>query len=68
MLARLKNGSIGTVEVSKIHIGTNDDFSIEIHGDKGAIKFNLMEPGYLYFYDGTVEDSPYGGVRGYIKN
>lgn len=67
IIARLKNGSLGTVEVSKIHLGTNDDLSIEIHGDKGAIKFNLMEPGYLYFYDGTAADSPYGGYRGYTR-
>ena len=40
--AKLKNGACGTIEASKIAIGTNDDLKLEIYGEKGAIKFDLM--------------------------
>ncbi|NLN04872.1 MAG: Gfo/Idh/MocA family oxidoreductase [Clostridiaceae bacterium] len=65
MIARLENGGLGTITVSRITIGTNDGLEIEIHGDKGAVKFSLMEPNKLYFFDGTKETSPYGGESGY---
>jgi predicted dehydrogenase len=67
MLLTMKNGAAGTVEVSKIATGTNDELRFEIHGDKGAISFNLMEPDWLYFYDNSVPDKPFGGKKGYTK-
>ena len=51
--AKLKNGACGTIEASKIAIGTNDDLKLEIYGEKGAIKFDLMQPNFLYYYDGS---------------
>ena len=63
--ARLNNGAVGTVEASKITIGANDDFSVCVYGTKGAIKFDLMNPNYLYFYDGEYTGTPYGGDRGF---
>lgn len=51
MLARLKNGASGTMETGKIFTGTNDDLSFEIYGTNGALKFSLMEPNWLYWYD-----------------
>ena len=67
MTAVLKNGACGTVTASKLTLGVNDDLNIEIVGEKGAIKFSLMEPNWLYFYDGTVADAPIGGMRGYTR-
>lgn len=67
MLATLKNGAHGTVEVSKITTGANDDLRLEIHGEKGSVAFDLMQPNYLQFYDATLEDGVYGGTRGYTK-
>lgn len=67
MLATLKNGAHGTVEVSKITTGANDDLRLEIHGEKGSVAFDLMQPNYLQFYDATLEDGSYGGTRGYTK-
>lgn len=63
--ARLVCGACGTVEASKITVGANDDFTLEVYGTKGALKFNLMNPNYLYFYDGTRDAFPNGGDRGY---
>lgn len=67
IIFQMKNGAVGTVEASKIATGTNDELRFEIHGDKGAIKFNLMEPNYLDFYDNTKPDGPFGGCRGFTR-
>lgn len=61
--AQLKCGALGHITVSKIHQGTNDDFSFEIYGTKGSLRFNLMEPNWLYYYNGNEAES----VRGTTK-
>lgn len=65
MMARLSCGACGTIEASKVAVGTNDDFSIEIYGTKGALKFNLMNPNYLYFYDAQNSYSKTGAESGF---
>lgn len=67
IIAQMQNGSIGTIEATKIATGTNDELRFEIHGEKGAVKFNLMEPNWLEFYDNTLPEQPYGGYKGYTK-
>ncbi len=67
MLCRMKNGAVGNITASKIHTGTNDDVNIEIYGEKGAIKYSLMEPGWLYFYDTERAGEPIGGERGFTR-
>lgn len=66
IVAKMKNGALGTVEASKIATGTNDELKFEIHGDRGAIRFSLMEANYLDFFDNTVKESPLGGERGFL--
>jgi len=63
--AKMKSGAIGTLEASKIIIGSNDDLDIEIYGTKGAANFQLKNPSYLYIYDTRDEEGPIGGKRGY---
>ena len=65
MLAELKNGAVGTVTASKLTCGANDDLNIEVFGSKGSLRFSLMNPNYLYYYDGTKSAMPYGGTAGY---
>jgi predicted dehydrogenase len=67
IIAKMKNGVSGTIEASKIATGTNDELRFEIHGDKGAIRFNLMEPNWLEYYDNTLPDLHLGGEKGYLK-
>jgi predicted dehydrogenase len=67
MITRMQDGCIGTIEASKIATGTNDELRLEIHGDKGALKFNLMEPNWLDFYDNTIGERPLGGMKGFTK-
>jgi Predicted dehydrogenases and related proteins len=67
MIVKMKSGCMGTIEASKVATGTNDELRFEIHGDKGAVRFNLMDPNYLEFYDNTQPDAPLGGNKGYTK-
>jgi predicted dehydrogenase len=67
MIVKMKEGATGIVEASKVATGANDELRFEIHGDKGSIRFNLMEPNWLEFYDNTLPDAPLGGVKGYTK-
>jgi predicted dehydrogenase len=67
MFAKMQNGALGTIEASKISTGTNDELRFEIHGQKGALKFDLMNPNWLEFYDNTLPDQDFGGLKGYTK-
>ena len=67
VIATLKNGAVGTLEASKINVGANDDFTLEVFGTDGALKFDLMQPNYLWFYDNTAKASPIGGFKGYTQ-
>jgi predicted dehydrogenase len=67
LIAEMADGSLGTLEASKIATGTQDEMRFEIHGERGALRFNLMDPNWLYFYDNTLPERPYGGERGYTQ-
>ncbi len=67
MIATLENGAHGTIEISKITTGANDDLRFEIHGENGSIAFDLMELNFLDFYSVDNSDGNYGGTRGYTK-
>ena len=67
MLAKLRSGAMGTVEVSKVASGANDDLTIEIRGEKGALRFDLMDPNFLWFYDATRKGGELGGESGYQR-
>ena len=67
MLLEMPNGALGTVEASKIATGTNDEFTLELRGRKGALKWNGMDPDYVYYYDATLPERPLGGLRGFTQ-
>ena len=67
MTLRMKNGALGSVEASKIATGTNDEMGFEIYGKKGALRFDLMEPNWLWFFDQTQPEAPLGGSRGWTR-
>ena len=62
---RLPGGALGSIEASKIATGANDELTIEVRGDKGALVWDLMQPNYVRFYDNTLPEAPYGGNRGF---
>ena len=67
LMGKTADGACGTITVGKLQVGTNDDLSFEIYGEKGALRFSLMEPNWLYFYDNTAKDAPIGGERGFTR-
>jgi predicted dehydrogenase len=67
IIARLKSGGMGTIEVSKITVGANDDLSFRISGEKGSLRFDLMNPNFIEFYSSERDGGDLGGERGYTK-
>ena len=65
LLIELASGGVGIIEVSRVAQGTTEDLSFEIHGSQGAIKFDVMDPSWLYAYDGRDPKKPLGGTHGY---
>ena len=65
--AEMANGAIGTLEFSRLATGAEDELRIEVHGDQGALAFNLMEPNWLYAYDVRQPEEPMGGERGWTR-
>ncbi|MCL2814192.1 MAG: Gfo/Idh/MocA family oxidoreductase [Oscillospiraceae bacterium] len=65
--AKLPNGAIGTIEATKLACGTNSDLSVEIYGEVGALRYSLMQPNFLEFYDESRPGGDYGGERGFTS-
>jgi predicted dehydrogenase len=65
MQVELEGGGLGTIESSRVATGTNDEMKFELHGDRGALRFNLMDPNWLHAYDHRDSTGPYGGDRGF---
>jgi predicted dehydrogenase len=65
MTAALVGGGVGTIEANKLALGTNDELSFEIFGEKGALSYSLMQPNYLRFYDLARDGTYIGGDRGF---
>lgn len=58
MLCRSKSGAMGSLQISKLTNGHENDLELEIYGTRGALKIDCMRPHYLDFCD--VEQSPSG--------
>lgn len=63
----LANGCVGTLEASRVATGAQDDLRLEVHGTRGALRFDLMDPNWLYAYDDTRPHAPLGGERGWTR-
>lgn len=67
LILTTKGGAVGSVEVSKLLVGTNDELSFAVYGERGALRFSLMEPNWLWFFDNTKPEAPLGGERGFVR-
>ena len=67
MTLRMESGAVGTVEVSRVATGTNNDLRLQIYGRKGGMTFDLMNPNWLYAYDDRDEGEPIGGSKGFKR-
>jgi predicted dehydrogenase len=67
LLAKMRSGALGTVEATKVATGTEDEIRLEIHGARGALRFNGMDPHHLELHDATLPEQPLGGLRGWNR-
>jgi len=67
LLAKMKNGSLGFIEATKTATGTEDELRYEIHGSKGGLRYNSMDPHHLEAYDTAAQAAPVGGRRGWTR-
>ena len=67
LLAKMQSGALGTIEATKIATGSEDELRLEIHGSRGALRFNGMDPHHLELHDATASDRPLGGLRGWNR-
>lgn len=63
----LQNGGIGTIEASRFATGILDELRFEVCGEKGALRFNLMDGNWLYWYDAARKGGDFGGERGWQR-
>ncbi|KUK13918.1 MAG: Gfo/Idh/MocA family oxidoreductase [Synergistetes bacterium] len=66
-IVKMKNGAEGVIEASKIVYGANNEYIVEVFCEKGALKFDIENPDWLWFYDANEKSGPYGGDRGYKR-
>jgi predicted dehydrogenase len=67
LLARLAGGAPGTIEATKLATGSEDELRVEIHGTRGALRLNGMDPHHLEVHDATAPNQPLGGLRGWTR-
>ncbi len=66
-LVRMHGGALGTIEATKLATGSEDELRVEVHGSRGALRFNGMDAHHLEVYDATLPDRPAGGDRGWKR-
>lgn len=64
---KLASGAVGTLMATRFATGAVDDLNLVIHGQKGALRFQMMEPNWLYIYDQQAAGDPLGGRRGWTR-
>jgi predicted dehydrogenase len=62
---RMADGSLGSVEISRLATGTTNDLQVEVYGDRGALRFKSADPSWLEIYDMRDPGQPLGGTRGF---
>lgn len=45
--AELRGGGVGTIESGRLITGAVNDLTIEVYGELGSLRWNLMQPNYL---------------------
>ncbi len=67
IFAQMQSGACGVLEATKLATGTEDELRLEIHGEKGAVRFQLLDPHFVEFFDATASDKPLGGNSGWLR-
>jgi predicted dehydrogenase len=66
--ARFTGGAVASFEATRLSTGDKNGNRIEIHGEKGAIKFDFERMGELQWYDATAEEKLQGWTRILVSN
>ncbi len=56
---------IGTLMLSQVAAGSGIDFSFEIYGEKGTVKFDQQNPNVISYFDNEDPKAPIGGLSGF---
>ena len=67
-VARMKSGAVATFEATRLSTGYKNANRLEIHGDKGAIRFNFERMNELDWYDATVPEELQGWTTINVTN
>lgn len=67
LTATTASGAVGQITVSKLTQGANDELTFSVYGTEGAVRFDLMQPNYLYVYVNDAAGAPLGGLRGFTR-
>lgn len=59
-LAKLKGGALASLEATRLSTGHKNQNRVEIHGEKGALRFNFERMGELDYYDATADEKTQG--------
>ena len=62
-LARFHHGAIASFEASRLATGNQNNNTIEINGEKGALRFAFEDMNLLWFYDATQDPQTAGWQR-----
>ncbi len=65
--ARMQSGALGFIESSRFATGTQDGVSFEIYGERGALRWSMMDPNFLDAYDATAPGGDFGGMQGFTR-
>jgi predicted dehydrogenase len=65
--ARMKSGAFGLLEASRYATGTQDQVEFQVYGDKGALKWDMMDSNWLYAYDAAAPGGDLGGMQGFTQ-
>lgn len=62
-LTRFSKGAVGSFEASRLAMGYQNQNGIEVHGEKGSLRFRFEDMNYLEYVDNTADKQ----VRGWTK-
>jgi predicted dehydrogenase len=62
-LARFKGGAVATFEATRFAIGCQNENKIEVHGEKGAIRWNFEDMNVLWYYNAADDPERAGWQR-----
>ncbi len=58
----MPGGTIGTIEAGRLIAGAISNVAVEVYGSEGSLRWNLMDPNYLYVVESRKTE---GGEQGW---